>query len=327
MGVESFVIGPVMRPHEYPSIGISSYRPSTLANFNTHFATSTLLGAAYGATGYLGYETPLTTALLAGGLVSIGGVLPDVDSDNAIVLRESLSLAAAITPMMMLDNFREWGWSNELITLASVASYIAIRFGFGVMLKRYTVHRGMWHSVPAAITAGMVVFMMCSCGEPKLRVFKATAMTLGYTWHLLLDEFYSVEWTVRRGIRLKRSSGTAFKFLSKNWWSNVSVYGKLAVMTLLILATTPNPWVQVDTQRWTGRLQAVVRRVSPLPLCSSPAGSDSVPGSDSANGHSHESLSIPVLGRRTPTAPSWAPSRPMHWDPPAQRNANDSARP
>src|SRR5688500_14827490 len=119
-----------------------------MAGFKTHITTSTVLGVGYAAGGHVLYGMPLPACLLAGGLCSVSGMLPDIDSDSGVPLRESLAFAAAIVPMLMVERFRELGLAPESIALGGAILYLAIRFGLGGMLKRYTVHRGMFHSLP-----------------------------------------------------------------------------------------------------------------------------------------------------------------------------------
>ena len=205
-----------------------------MANFKTHIASSGLLGTAYGAAGFVGYDMPLATSILSGGLVTIAGVLPDVDSDNGIILRESLALVAAVAPMLMLHRFREWGWTNETIVVVAGLTYVMVRFGLGTLLRRYTVHRGMWHSIPAAAIAGLIVYLLCSCPDERLRLFKTGAIITGYLWHLILDEIYSVETTSMGRVRIKRSFGTAMKFYRSSAWANISTYAKLILLSVAI---------------------------------------------------------------------------------------------
>jgi membrane-bound metal-dependent hydrolase YbcI (DUF457 family) len=227
-----------------------------LADFRTHLTTSGLLGVAYGAASHLGYEMPVPTALLAGGLVTIGGVLPDLDSDNAIILRESLSLIAVVTPMMLLHRYREWGWSNETIVLASAAAYLVIRFGLGSLVRRYTVHRGMFHSIPAAGIAGLLIYLLCSCTDMQTRMCKTGAIMLGYIWHLVLDEISSFETGEHGRVRIKRSFGTALKFFGKNGWANISAYGKLLLLAFIALTSGPAPLLDLEVLGGPGQQQA-----------------------------------------------------------------------
>jgi hypothetical protein len=133
-----------------------------MAGFKTHIGTSTVLGIGYGIGGYLGYQAPWETCVLAGGMCSVAGMLPDLDSDSGVPVREMTTLLAAVTPMMMVDRFQHMQWSHEMIVVAAAALYFAVRFGVAEVFKRFTVHRGMWHSIPAMFTAGLIAFLLCS---------------------------------------------------------------------------------------------------------------------------------------------------------------------
>ena len=205
-----------------------------MANFQKHLSTSVALGAAYGTLGHLQYGLPLPSCMLSAGLCTIAGLLPDLDSDNGVILRESLALTAAVAPMLMLQRLRELGLPQETIVLSSGLIYIIIRFGLGEMLKRCTVHRGMWHSIPAAAIAALIIYYLCACPEVNSRLFKAGAVFVGYIWHLLLDEIFAFETTMGR-LRVKKSFGTALKFLSRDSAANMIVYAGLGAAILLVM--------------------------------------------------------------------------------------------
>lgn len=203
-----------------------------MAGFKMHMTTSTLLGVGYGVAGHYVLGAPLSTCLVAGGLCSVSGMLPDLDSDSGVPLRETATFAAAVVPMLMLDRFRHLGMDHEQMALAAGLIYVFIRFVVVEIFKRYTVHRGMWHSLPACAIAGLAAYLVCSCEDSRLRMFKAGGVMLGFLSHLVLDEFYSLEF--KRGrFRIKRSFGTALKFFSKSGWANTSTYAKLAFMMML----------------------------------------------------------------------------------------------
>ena len=202
-----------------------------MANFKTHITTSTICGIAYGAYGYLAGGFSAANCIVAAGLGSVAGMLPDLDSDNGVPVRETFCLASAVIPVLMLDRFMLMGMTHEEMVIAAGAIYFLVRFGVAWIFKRYTVHRGMWHSVPACAICGLLAYMICSCDE-RVRIFKAFAVVVGFMSHLILDEIYSVD---LRNRRIKKSFGTAVKFFGNKWWPNVSAYGKLA---LLVLAVT-----------------------------------------------------------------------------------------
>jgi membrane-bound metal-dependent hydrolase YbcI (DUF457 family) len=207
-----------------------------MAGFKTHIGTSCVLGVAYGGAGYA-LGVPPTSCVVAAGLCGLAGMLPDLDSDSGVPVRETMSLAAAVVPMLMLDRFQHMGLSTEQMVLAAAGIYLFIRFGVASIFKRYTVHRGMWHSLPAAFTAALLGYLACSCHEQAIQIFKAAAVFLGFVSHLVLDELYSLD--VRQGrLHVKRSFGTALKFWSRSTWANVSTYGKLIVVLLVAFGDT-----------------------------------------------------------------------------------------
>jgi len=206
-----------------------------MAGFKMHITTSSIVGVGYATTAATVYQVPLESCVLAGGLCSVSGMMPDLDSDSGVPIRESMAFAAAVVPMMVLSRFEQLHFSPESCILIGGLIYLIIRFGFARFLKKYTVHRGMFHSIPAALIAAELAFLLSNWGDVGTRFFMAGAVLLGFLSHLFLDELYSIEW--RRGrMRLKKSFGTALKLWSSNsMWANFSTYAKLAALTFLAL--------------------------------------------------------------------------------------------
>jgi len=203
-----------------------------MADFKTHITLSTGLGIAYGSIGYWQYDLPMGTCVIAGGLCSLAGMLPDLDSDSGIPVRETKLFTSAVVPMLMMERFERMGMSHASMVFAGGALYFFIRFFVWSMFKRYTRHRGMWHSIPAACTTAVLAFLLCSSPDITIRLFQAWAVLLGFMSHLLLDEIYSVD---INGRRLKKSFGTAMKFWGRNRWANFSTYGKLIAVAWLAI--------------------------------------------------------------------------------------------
>ena len=204
-----------------------------MADFKTHITASTFLGFAYGSYGYFVLDLPPAHCLIATGLCSVSGMLPELDSNSGIPQREMLSFVSVIIPMLMLDRFRALGLQPEHMVFIAGVMYVVIRFGIGSLFRRYTKHRGMWHSVPAAVIAGLLTFLVCLSGDFQIRLFKSWAVVIGFVSHLLLDEIYAVDWQ-GRSIRVKKSFGTALKFFSSSRWANFVTYGKLLLLVALI---------------------------------------------------------------------------------------------
>jgi membrane-bound metal-dependent hydrolase YbcI (DUF457 family) len=204
-----------------------------MAGFRTHITVSTMLGTGCAAAGYAN-QFPLSSCLVAGGLCSLAGMLPDLDSDSGVPVREVAALTAALVPALMIPRFEQLGMDCEQFVLTTAIMYLAVRFGLGGLFKGYTVHRGMWHSLPAAAITGLVTFLLVSGDELPIRLFKSITVMLGFLSHLVLDEVSSVQ--VRRGRLRIRPLGTALKlWTTHSLWANVSTYGKLAALIALVV--------------------------------------------------------------------------------------------
>ncbi|MCO6047724.1 metal-dependent hydrolase [Aeoliella sp. ICT_H6.2] len=204
-----------------------------MADFRTHVTTSSVLGVGYAGMGMtMGF--PIESSIVAGGLCGVSGMLPDLDSDSGIPIRESTGFAAGIVPMLLVDRFQSFNLEYDHLVLIAACLYFLIRFAGASLLGRFTVHRGMWHSIPAVMIFAGLAFLVCGpAGNEPIRYLKAGGVFFGAMSHLCLDELYSIEW--KGGTwRIKRSFGTALKFWSKNGWANFSTYAKLAVVGLMV---------------------------------------------------------------------------------------------
>ncbi|HEY0980787.1 metal-dependent hydrolase [Schlesneria sp.] len=201
-----------------------------MAGFHTHITVSTLVGAGYAYFGATALELPISTCLIGGGLCSISGMMPDLDSDRAVPARETLSFLAAVAPMLLFYRFEYEGLPTEHILLFGAPLYLLIRFGFGEMLK-VTVHRGMFHSIPAAFIAGLIAYLICDTGISLGREFKGFGAVIGYLVHLILDEMWAVEVCTGR-IRFKKSFGTALKLFGNVGSANSATWALLIGLTI-----------------------------------------------------------------------------------------------
>ena len=204
-----------------------------MADFKTHITTSTVIGVGYGVGGFFGFGFSLEHSLVAGALCSVAGMLPDLDSSSGIPQRETLCFLAVLVPMLMMHRFRQLGMSPENMVFAAGVIYVVFRFGLGRLFSKYTKHRGMWHSIPAAMIAGLTTFIVCLSPELSVRLFKSWAVVLGFVTHLVLDEIWSVDWNGHE-IRVKKSFGTALKWFSPKLWPNISTYGKLILLLIIV---------------------------------------------------------------------------------------------
>lgn len=201
-----------------------------MASYRGHLLFSSALGAGYGALGAWQLSIDRGPALLAAGLTAVGGLLPDLDSASGVPQRVTFGLLGVVAPLLvlrrlLLDNAP----LDETIALVGLA-YAVIRYGLSYLFKHITVHRGMFHSIPAMLIAGLSVFLLDRGSAPTVRLFLAGGVAIGFLSHLVLDEVCSVDFM---GMHLKKSAGSALKLASKSWPATLTCYALLAALGYL----------------------------------------------------------------------------------------------
>jgi hypothetical protein len=218
-----------------------------MASYRGHLAFSSALGAGYGALAlWHGGLAAWGTAGLGAGLTTLGGVLPDLDSDSGVPVRELFGLAASAVALSLYPRLAQEGLCTEQVLTLLGALYLFVRYGLSRTFKGLSVHRGMFHSIPAMLIAGPAVYLLyplCPGRPPledlQLRVYLAGGVMLGFFSHLLLDEIYSVDLMGVR-LRLNKYAGSALKFTSKSWPATLTTYTLLLALALAAWLTRPD---------------------------------------------------------------------------------------
>jgi hypothetical protein len=206
-----------------------------MASYRGHLMLSCSLGAAYGGAAYLYGDFDWGLAFLGAGLTALGGLLPDLDSDSGVPVRELFGIAAAIVPILLLPRLIALGFTPDQRLVLMGGIYFLIRYGASQIFKRLTVHRGMFHSIPAMLIAGLVVYLLYHNPEPGPRLFLAGGVMIGFLSHLVLDELCSVDFNGAH-LRLNKFAGSAVKLFSRSWPATFVTYLLLGALGLLAWA-------------------------------------------------------------------------------------------
>lgn len=213
-----------------------------MANFNTHLAVgATVSGIA--ATSCLTAELAQPQeVMLYFALGTLGGLLPDLDSDNSVLLNVIFNIFAVIFAFTAMFSRAGIYSLAELLSIWLVC-FLALRFGIFTFFKRFTQHRGIFHSLPAGVLAWLLVTFVC-WKLLKLTDVKAWMcgffVCIGYLVHLILDEIYSVDLNNKK---IKRSLGTALKLADlKNVAGSIILY--VAIVGMFLLVPRPNNFIQ-----------------------------------------------------------------------------------
>jgi len=182
-----------------------------MANFNTHFTVAATASAVVSATLLSMEVVSPEQAVIAFGIGTLGGLLPDVDSSHSTSIKVGFNVLSLLMTIMLIF-VKSSTYSLIEMAVVSVLVFMGIRYAFLEFFRKISKHRGMFHTVPVALIWGIVVASMSQWffGLNSLVSWVYGFMiTWGYLVHLILDETYSVDLGNRR---MKKSSGTAFKF-------------------------------------------------------------------------------------------------------------------
>lgn len=207
-----------------------------MANFKTHI---TVAAGASGllATLCLGAQLANPAQVLAlAAAGTLGGILPDVDSDNSTPIKLVFTSLAGILAFMALFGQAD-SWSLLELWLLWAGVYAAVRYPLMRLFTEWTVHRGIFHSIVAALLFCFTTTTLSYHVFDAERGFAWLAgffVFFGFVVHLALDEIYSVDFM---GRRLKKSFGTALKLLN---FQDMKSSAGLVMVTLLVFLLTPS---------------------------------------------------------------------------------------
>lgn len=180
-----------------------------MANFKQHFQygiTSSLIAATIGHTQFdLSLERS-ATAFIIGVIASIA---PDFDHPTSTPGDFLFNCLAIILPIMVIDQYFNTDiFQLEHWILLMTIGYLSIKCLLRAAFDKITVHRGIFHSIPAIILCGQCIFLLFFHFPLKDRIVITVIAMIGYFTHLIADEIYAVDWRGKK-IRLKKSLGSA----------------------------------------------------------------------------------------------------------------------
>ena len=215
-----------------------------MANFNTHLNTAVIITGLSSATLLSADHIDLNGALWLWFLGSIGGLLPDIDSDNSTSLYTIFNLFALSTVLIVMHYI-----TAELTIQISFVELIVVPllvYGFMKYIVRpifewITVHRGSCHSLLFLLLCALLTTQVTWQLNDQSTLYSATFawltggfILLGGFIHLLLDEIYSVDLS---NVEIKRSFGSALKVAEFD--NKLITLASIIAITCLIYVSPP----------------------------------------------------------------------------------------
>jgi LexA-binding, inner membrane-associated putative hydrolase len=231
-----------------------------MANFTTHIAVGTIVSGAL-ATLTLAADVIAPENLVAVTMAGVlGSILPDIDLKDSRPSQALFSGLAVFLSFAMLFTVA-YKFSIAEMWLIWLGTLIGVRYGAQKIFHSFSYHRGIWHSILAAVffwflTA--IVFKYVLNRHEGVAWLAGGFMFMGYMTHLVLDEIYSVD---VMGTRIKASFGTAVKLFDRRHMGETAV---VAVLSVAAFAFTPSTatFVQGITSKdlWTSLQQKMLPR-------------------------------------------------------------------
>ncbi|WP_291164843.1 metal-dependent hydrolase [Hyphomicrobium sp.] len=254
---------------------------ATMANFTTHIAIGTVVTGAL-ATLTLAADVVAPQNLVAVTLAGVlGSVLPDIDLKDSRPSRAMFAGLAIFFSFAVLFNAATEFSIAELWVLW-LGTLLVVRYGLHAIFHRISVHRGIWHSILAAVfssVATAIVFRYL-LGKPEGVSWLAAAfMFVGYITHLTLDEIYSVD---VMDTRIKSSFGTALKFFDRrHLGASLAMAGATAAAIMISPQTTTFVDGLSSHSMWTGLQQRMLPTDKWFGIVQGPHFASSKPDSES----------------------------------------------
>ncbi|MGF1649966.1 MAG: metal-dependent hydrolase [Hyphomicrobiaceae bacterium] len=183
-----------------------------MANYATHIGYGTVVSGGL-ATLTLAADILSPESLMAVTLAGVvGSFLPDIDlkdSRASGVLFSAFAFFFAFCVMFLNAD----KYSIIELWLLVATTFILTRYGAEAAFQRFSYHRGIWHSLAAALFFSfltIIIYHYLLGLHPGVAWLGGGFMLVGYLTHLILDEIYSVDLMNRR---LKLSFGSALKIV------------------------------------------------------------------------------------------------------------------
>ncbi len=214
-----------------------------MADFRTHITFGAVTGGLMATTAMVaGLVNPSQAAALTLA-ATVGGILPDIDLNNSKQSRYLFGGLGIFLGFVVLFKF------SAVLSIAELwiiwlGTFLLFRLAIWRAFNDFTIHRGVFHSLLACLFYGLAATVMFYHFMGKSAFFSWTLggfVAIGALVHLILDEFYSVDFA---GNRVKRSFGTAVKLFSA-----ASPTASLAMLALCIglYFYTPSMQEYLDT--------------------------------------------------------------------------------
>jgi LexA-binding, inner membrane-associated putative hydrolase len=209
-----------------------------MANFTTHIGAGTVVSGAL-ATLTLAADVIAPENLVAVTLAGVlGSVLPDIDLKDSRPSRAMFAGLGIFFSFVVLFHAATFSvppaFSIVELWVLWLGTLVFVRYGLHYVFHKFSVHRGIWHSLLAGAFCSVVtaiIFDKLLHRPEGVAWLAAGFMMIGYLTHLVLDEIYSVD---VMDVRIKSSFGTAVKLFDSRYpWASLAMTAATAAAIMV----------------------------------------------------------------------------------------------
>jgi membrane-bound metal-dependent hydrolase YbcI (DUF457 family) len=214
--------------------------------YKTHISFGVISGLAIGWL-IIGYKFVLDKGLFFPLVLVLilGSILPDLDSDEGKPMKITLEtfsfLCLGIYYLSWLDSPQD-SYVNLIIGL--MGTYAIAKYGIGTLVKKFTHHRGIFHSIPALLVSvllSVIAFKYFEIPDKNI-FFLSCTLGIGFLSHLVLDQLANI--TGKRNLFWghQHSHPSALKFFSRSKLATFSTYILLIMLIYFAFPTLEKYW-------------------------------------------------------------------------------------
>jgi len=200
-----------------------------VASFEQHLNVSVITTGLFIVPLSLSNTFDTQASLIALSLGLLGGIFPDLDSDNSKPIRILFKILSIFFPLLFLI-FLQLKMPLLYILVVWLGATLLFHFGVFKFFTLITTHRGIFHSIPMALFIALgVIHTFLYLHYPQLQALLfGVFFFFGFIIHLLLDELFSIN---ALGFEIKKSFGSALKLYDKeNLIGTTLLYGGIGFL-------------------------------------------------------------------------------------------------
>lgn len=198
-----------------------------MADERSHLSWGFLLALGCSAFVFLSTKFDVELSLLAGALVMIGSILPNIDSTDEGITGELSGLLGALIPVIFIQQFPSLSSGGSVrIALTILGGYVAGRLLFSYFAEHIFTPRGALHSLPAIILFFEIGYIIFPDLYWRERFLLGMSLSIGVASHIFLDAFTNLS-LVKKTLAKNAHEGSVIKFsgatVASTWFLYLSI--------------------------------------------------------------------------------------------------------